>query len=174
MDFELIMYATQMLTGLATFIVALVLIYELKQQHRDAQRELVLAINEQRQSLAIALANNPELSEINFRGGHDFADLKNQEERTRFFRIFSTEMNLSNIAEQYSDLLHVDPDFSLKVNLALFPGRRKFYKESMMKYTLPEKFVKKIDEYISEIENNVGEDGQDTSVLMDRINQNNL
>ena len=45
MDFELIMYATQMLTGLATFIVALVLIYELKQQHRDAQRELVLAIN---------------------------------------------------------------------------------------------------------------------------------
>ena len=93
MDFELIMYATQMLTGLATFIVALVLIYELKQQHRDAQRELVLAINEQRQSLAIALANNPELSEINFRGGHDFGDLKNQEERTRFFRIFSAEMN---------------------------------------------------------------------------------
>ena len=55
MDFELIMYATQMLTGLATFIVALVLIYELKQQHRDAQRELVLAINEQRQSLSDAL-----------------------------------------------------------------------------------------------------------------------
>ena len=66
MDFELIMYATQMLTGLATFIVALVLIYELKQQHRDAQRDLVLAINEQRQSLSIALANTPELSEITF------------------------------------------------------------------------------------------------------------
>ena len=44
----------------------------------------------------------------------------------------------------------------------------------MMKYTLPEKFVEKIDEYISEIENNVGENGQDTSVLMNRIHQNNL
>ena len=81
-------------------------------------------------------------------------------------------MNLSNIAEQYSDLLHVDPDFALKVNLALFPGRRKFYRESIMRYTLPETFVNKIDKYITEIEEKVGEEGQDTSLLMDRINEN--
>ena len=67
--------------------------------------------------MAIALADNPKLSEINYRGGHDFNDLNNQEERTRFYRIFQAEMNLSNIAEQYTDLLQVDPDFALKVNL---------------------------------------------------------
>jgi len=172
MDYQLIMNVAQIITGLATLLVAFVLVYQLRQQHRDAQRELVLAINEQRQSLAISLADNPELSEINYRGGHDFNDLKNQEERTRFFRIFAAEMNLSNIAEQYSDLLHVDPDFALKVNLALFPGRRKFYRESIMRYTLPETFVNKIDQYITEIEEKVGEEGQDTSLLMDRINEN--
>ena len=122
--------------------------------------------------MAIALADNPKLSEINYRGGHDFNDLNNQEERTRFYRIFQAEMNLSNIAEQYTDLLQVDPDFALKVNLALFPGRRKFYRESMMRYTLPEEFVKKIDTFINEIEKKVGENGQDTSLLSEKINEN--
>ena len=89
MDYQFIMNVAQIITGLATLLVAFVLLYQLRQQHRDAQRELVLAINEQRQSLAISLADNPELSEINNRGGHDFNDLKNQEERTRFFRIFA-------------------------------------------------------------------------------------
>ena len=82
-------------------------------------------------------------------------------------------MNLSNIAEQYSDLLHVDPDFALKVNLSLFPGRRKFYRESIMRHTLPKTFVNKIDRYIIEIEEKVGEDGQDTSLLTDRDNEGN-
>ncbi|SVD17310.1 uncharacterized protein METZ01_LOCUS370164, partial [marine metagenome] len=43
--------------------------------------------------------------------------------------------------------------------------RRKFYKESLIRFTLPVEFIKKVDEYIKEIENNVGEDGQDLSVL---------
>ena len=130
MDYQFIMNVAQIITGLATLLVAFVLLYQLRQQHRDAQREIVLAINEQRQSLAISLADNHELS------------------------------------------LHVDPDFALKVNLALFPGRRKFYRESIMRYTLPETFVNKIDKYITEIEEKVGEEGQDTSLLMDRINEN--
>ena len=41
-----------------------------------------------------------------------------------------------------------------------------------MRYTLPETFVNKIDKYITEIEEKVGEEGQDTSLLMDRINEN--
>jgi hypothetical protein len=59
----------------------------------------------------------------------------------------------------------VDPDLALKTSFALFPGRRKFYKESLIRFTLPVEFIEKVDEYIKEIENNVGEDGQDLSVL---------
>ena len=113
----------------------------------------------------MAVANNPELSDINYRGGHDFGDLNNQSERIRFNRIFAAELSLSNIAQEYSDLLHVDPDIALKTNFALFPGRRKFYKESLIRFTLPTAFVEKVDDYIKEIEDNVGEDGQDITVL---------
>jgi hypothetical protein len=74
-------------------------------------------------------------------------------------------MNLSNIAQEYSDLLHVDPDQQLRTNFALFPGRRKFYKEGIIRFTLPAPFVAKVDRYIREIELKVGEDGQDLSVL---------
>jgi len=42
----------------------------------------------------------------------------------------------------------------------------------MMRYTLPEEFVKKIDTFITEIEEKVGENGQDTSLLTERINEN--
>lgn len=165
MNAEIIIYGAQILTGLATLVVAFVLTHQLKQQRSEAQRELVLAINQQRQDLHVAVANNPELSDINYRGGHDFGDLNNQSERIRFNRIFAAELSLSNIAQEYSDLLHVDPDIALKTNFALFPGRRKFYKESLIRFTLPTAFVEKVDDYIKEIEDNVGEDGQDITVL---------
>ena len=169
MNPDVIVYVAQILTGVATLIVAFVLLYQLKLQHSVAQRDLVLTINQQRQDLALAVANNPELSDINYRGGHDFGDLNNQSERIRFNRIFAAEMSLSNIAQEYSDLLHVDPDLALKTSFALFPGRRKFYKEGLIRYTLPGPFVEKADAYIKEIEDNVGETGQDLSVLPQEI-----
>ena len=165
MSAEIIVYGAQIITGLATLVVAFVLVFQLKQQRLVAQRELVLDINKQRQDLAIAVANNPDLSDINFRGGHDFGDLNNQSERIRFNRMFAAEMSLSNIGQEYADLLHVDPDMALKTSFALFPGRRKFYKESLIRFTLPTPFVEKVDQYIKEIEDNVGENGQDISVL---------
>ena len=165
MSAEIIVYGAQIITGLATLVVAFVLVFQLKQQRSVAQRELLLAIYQQRQDLAIAVANNPDLSDINFRGGHDFGDLNNQSERIRFNRMFAAEMSLSNIAQEYADLLHVDPDMALKTSFALFPGRRKFYKESLIRFTLPTPFVEKVDQYIKEIEDNVGENGQDISVL---------
>ena len=165
MSAEIIVYGAQIITGLATLVVAFVLVFQLKQQRLVAQRELVLDINKQRQDLAIAVANNPALSDINFRGGNDFGDLNNQSERIRFNRMFAAEMSLSNIAQEYADLLHVDPDMALKTSFALFPGRRKFYKESLIRFTLPTPFVEKVDQYIKEIEDNVGENGQDISVL---------
>ena len=82
MNPDVIVYVAQILTGVATLIVAFVLLYQLKLQHSVAQRDLVLTINQQRQDLALAVANNPELSDINYRGGHDFGDLNNQSKRT--------------------------------------------------------------------------------------------
>ena len=124
MTLNLIVYFAQMLTALATLAVAYVLITQVRLQHAEAQRQLVLSINEQRQYLALTLAGDPELSSINSRGGADYGDL-NQMERIRFNRIFQAEMSLSNIAQEYGDLLRVDTDASLRTNFALFTVRRK-------------------------------------------------
>ena len=102
MTLDLIVYFAQMLTALATLAVAYVLITQVRLQHAEAQRQLVLSINEQRQHLALTLAGDPELSSINSRGGADYGDL-NQMERIRFNRIFQAEMSLSNI-DQYAGL----------------------------------------------------------------------
>ena len=164
MTLDIIIYIAEMLPALATLAVAYVLTYQLRLQRAEAQRQLVLSINEQRQYLALTLAGDPDLSSINSRGGADYGDL-NQIERIRFNRIFQAEMSLSNIAQEYADLLHVDPDAALRTNFALFPGRRKFYKEGLIRFTLPTPFVDKVDKIITEIESKVGEDGQDLSVL---------
>ena len=52
MSAEIIVYGAQIITGLATLVVAFVLVFQLKQQRLVAQRELVLDINKQRQDLA--------------------------------------------------------------------------------------------------------------------------
>ena len=54
MSAEIIVYGAHIITGLATLVVAFVLVLQLKQQRSVAQRELVLTINQQRQDLAIA------------------------------------------------------------------------------------------------------------------------
>ncbi|GIS31050.1 MAG: hypothetical protein Ct9H90mP2_14330 [Dehalococcoidia bacterium] len=79
-----IVIIAQIITGLATLIVALVLLYQLRQQHKDAERDLILSINSQRLSLVSMLASDKELSEIQYRGNHNFDDLRNPEERTRY------------------------------------------------------------------------------------------
>ena len=56
----------------------------------------------------ISLLSDEKMSEIQYRGNHDFDALENQKERTRYFRQFSAEMYLHNISNQYSDLMSED------------------------------------------------------------------
>ena len=159
----------QILTGIATLIVAFVLLYQLRQQHKDAERDVILSINSQRLNLITLLSSNKELSEIRYRGNHNFKDLKNQEERTLYYRQFSAEMNLHNISILYSRLINLDAEIYLKNQLGLFPGMRKMYTESMIRHQLPKEFVKLCDEFITEIESNVGKDGQVTELTRSDI-----
>ncbi|MDG2101442.1 MAG: hypothetical protein P8K05_03780 [Dehalococcoidia bacterium] len=159
METEIIVSYAQIISAVATFIVAFVLLYELKQQHKDAERDLILSINQQRLDL-ISLLSDEKMSEIQYRGNHDFDDLKDQKERTRYYRQFSAEMYLHNISNQYSDLINIDAKRFLKNQLSLFPGMRKMYKESMIRHQLPNDFVNMTDKYIKDIELEVGEKGQ--------------
>ena len=167
-----IVIIAQIITGLDTLIVALVLLYQLRQQHKDAERDLILSINSQRLSLVSMLASDKELSEIQYRGNHNFDDLRNQEERTRYYRQFSAEMHLNNISILYSKLTNLDAETYLKNQLGLFPGMRKMYRESMIRHQLPKDFVNLCDRFITEIENQVGQDGQITELTRSDIDSN--
>ena len=166
MDIALI---AQLITGTATLIVALVLVYQLRQQHKDAERDVILSINSQRLNLASILVSDEKLSELQYRGNHNFDDLKNQSERTRFYRQFSAEMNLHNISILYSHLIQLDAKKYLRNQLGLFPGMRKMYQESMIRHQLPKDFVKICDEFIDEIEAEVGEKVQISSLTRSDI-----
>ena len=74
----------QIVTSTATLIVALVLVYQLRQQRRDAERDVILSINSQRLALSTSLNSDKTLSELQYRGNHNFEDLKDQDERTRY------------------------------------------------------------------------------------------
>ncbi|MAU24643.1 MAG: hypothetical protein CL706_04445 [Chloroflexi bacterium] len=159
----------QIVTSTATLIVALVLVYQLRQQRRDAERDVILSINSQRLALSTSLNSDKTLSELQYRGNHNFEDLKDQDERTRYYRQFAAEMNLHNISILYSDLIQLDAKNYLKNQLGLFPGIRKMYRESMIRHQLPTNFVKICDEIVKEIELEVGEDGQITDLTRSDI-----
>ncbi|MQF83729.1 MAG: hypothetical protein FI736_02800 [SAR202 cluster bacterium] len=166
----------QIITGFATLSVAFVLVFQLRKQneqlslqHRDAERNLIISIREIASSRGSAIASNPEWQEINYRGLHDFDALENQLERVQFYTSFTHQIHLHNLQTMYSDLLEIDAEKNLKNWFAVFPGTRKFYKESMIRYELPERFVKLCDDFIREIESEVGEKGQKTELLRSDI-----
>ena len=76
----------QIVTSTATLIVALVLVYQLRQQRRDAERDVILSINSQRLALSTSLNSDKTLSELQYRENHNFEDLKDQDDRTRYYR----------------------------------------------------------------------------------------
>ncbi|GIS31051.1 MAG: hypothetical protein Ct9H90mP2_14340 [Dehalococcoidia bacterium] len=61
---------------------------------------------------------------------------------------------------------------TLKINWVLFPGMRKMYRESMIGHQLPKDFVNLCDRFITEIENQVGRDGQITKLTRSDIDSN--
>ena len=166
----------QIITGIATLTVAFVLVFQLRKQneqlslqHRDAERDLIISIREISSSRGSAMGSNPEWQEINYRGLHDFDALENQLERVQFYSAFTHSIHLHNLQTMYSDLLEIDAENNLKNWFAVFPGTRKFYKESIIRHELPERFVKLCDDFIREIESEVGEKGQKTELVRSEI-----
>ena len=168
----------QIITGIATLLVAFVLVFQLRKQneqlslqHRDAERNLIVSIREIASSRGSAMGANPEWQEITYRGLHDFDSLKNQLERGKFYTAFTHQLHLHNLQTMYSDLLEIDAEKNLRNWFAVFPGTRKFYRESMIRNELPERFVKLCDALITEIESEVGEKGQITELLRSDIDK---
>ena len=160
MEWDAFIGLAQMITGGATFIVALFLAFQLLLQHKDAQRELTLDVSAQLERFRLTIGSDPSVAELWDRGRNDFEELTNQVERTQFYFLASTFMNHYALLEDFGGLMKYDTEPLLFRSLATSPGVRKMYKESAMKNGLPNHFTKKVEEVVKSIENQVGEKGQ--------------
>ena len=137
MEWDAFIAVAQLVTGAGTFIVALVLAFQLVLQHRDAQRELTLDVSAQLERFRLTIGSDPSVAELWDRGRNDFEELTNQVERTQFYFLASTYMNHFAILEDFGALMKYDTKPLLFKSLATSTGVRKMYKESAMKNGLP-------------------------------------
>jgi len=165
MDSESFIAMAQIVTGGATLIVALFLAFQLLLQHKDAQRELTLDINQKMEQFRLTIAADPAVAELWDRGRNDFDALTNQTERVQFFFLASTNMSYHALLQEFGDLMKYDTEPLLFQSLSLNPGMRKMYKESAMKYGLPTHFTEKVENVIRSVEQQVGEKGQISEYL---------
>ena len=136
MEWDAFIGLAQMITGGATFIVALFLAFQLLLQHKDAQRELTLDVSAQLERFRLTIGSDPAVAELWDRGRNDFEELTNQVERTQFYFLASTFMNHYALLEDFGGLMKYDTEPLLFRSLATSPGVRKMYKDCLL-YTSP-------------------------------------
>ena len=85
MDWDQIATVAQLVTGAATLGVAVLLVSQLRQQHRDSERELLYTSNDQLQSV-MQRTLDPHFGPIWHKGGEDYDSLNSEQQLQ--FRMF--------------------------------------------------------------------------------------
>ena len=153
----------QIITGSATLIVALVLMYQLKQQndqlklqHKDFAQQIKNQIGERRTSSTYSLLSNPEYREMIFNARYDYKILKNRHEKTIFHQWIISSLELTIMKNFYSDETGYEKSLHLKELLASSPGIREAYRVSTIRQQLDKESVKILDEIVREIDEELG------------------
>ena len=107
---ELVVIA-QIITGLATLIVALVLVFQLRKQntqiniqnkqlelqHKDAERDFITQFDTRFSDIQKDIFTNDDMTSIWLRGSLSWENLKNDTERYRYRSLYRQLMRLSLI-----------------------------------------------------------------------------
>ena len=156
----------QIITGSATLIVALVLMYQLKQQndqlklqHKDFAQQIKNQIGERRTSSTYSLLSNPEYREMIFNARYDYKILKDRHEKTIFHQWIISSLEFTIMKNFYSDETGYEKSLHLKELLASSPGIREAYRISTVRQQLDIETVKILDEIVREIDEEYGLDG---------------
>ena len=132
MDLVLI---AQLITGTATLIVALVLVFQLKQQNdqlklqqKDFVQQIKNQIGERRTSGNYSLLANKELSEMIFNARYDYKILQDRHQKTIFHQWVITTLEFTLLKNLFSDETGYEKSLHLKEILASSPGIREAYR----------------------------------------------
>ena len=161
MDIELM---AQIITGSATLIVAIVLLFQLKQQsnqlklqHKDFAQQIKNQIGDRRTSATLNL--NPDMREIIFKARYDYKSLEETHEKTFFHQWVVSAVEILMMKNFYSDETGYQKSLHLKEYFASSPGAREAYRTSTIRQQLDVESVKVLDEIVREIDEEVGLDG---------------
>tara|TARA_B100001029_G_scaffold102245_1_gene84172 strand:+ start:84 stop:611 length:528 start_codon:yes stop_codon:yes gene_type:complete len=160
MDLVLI---AQLITGTATLIVALVLVFQLKQQNdqlklqqKDFVQQIKNQIGERRTSGNYSLLANKELSEMIFNARYDYKILQDRHQKTIFHQWVITTLEFTLLKNLFSDETGYEKSLHLKEILASSPGIREAYRVSTIRQQLDKESVKILDEIVREIDEELG------------------
>ena len=80
----------QLITGIATLLVASVLIYQLRIQHNDSVRDFQFQRETQLLEITNLVLENNEFTDLWIRGGEDYNNLKTDVERYLHEKLYKT------------------------------------------------------------------------------------
>ena len=153
----------QLITGTATLIVALVLVFQLKQQNdqlklqqKDFVQQIKNQIGERRTSGNYSLLANKELSEMIFNARYDYKILQDRHQKTIFHQWVITTLEFTLLKNLFSDETGYEKSLHLKEILASSPGIREAYRVSTIRQQLDKESVKILDEIVREIDEELG------------------
>jgi hypothetical protein len=156
----------QIITGTATLVVALVLMFQLKQQndqlklqHKNFTQQIKNQIGERRTAAMFSHLSNPEYRETIFKARYDYKILKDRHEKTVFHQWIISTLELTLMKNFYSDETGYEKSLHLKEILASSPGIREAYRISTIRQQLDIESVKILDEIVREIDEEYGLDG---------------
>ena len=155
----------QIITGIATLIVALVLVFQLRQQNNqlklqrmDFTQQIKNQIVERRTNTVLTQATNPEIAKIMRNGRYDYSTIDN-DHKTFFHQMLITTLELLLLKNFYSNETGYEKSLHLRELLGSSPGGRKAYRDSTIRQQMDKESVKILDEIVREIDEEVGLDG---------------
>ena len=153
----------QIITGSATLIVALVLVFQLKQQtnqlklqHKDFAQQVRNQIGERRTAATYSLLSNSKLSEMIFKARYDYKILKDRNQKSIFHQWVISTLELTLLKNLFSEETGYEKSLHLREILGSSPGIREAYRVSTIRQQLDTDSVKILDEIVRETDEELG------------------
>jgi len=153
----------QIITGSATLIVALVLVFQLKQQtnqlklqHKDFAQQVRNQIGERRTTATYSLLSNSQLSEMIFKARYDYKILKDRNQKSIFHQWVISTLELTLLKNLFSEETGYEKSLHLREILGSSPGIREAYRVSTIRQQLDTDSVKILDEIVRETDEELG------------------
>jgi len=162
---DLFGFIAQIITGTATFIVAVVLVFQLRKQNeqlnlqrRDFTQQIKNQLMDTRTNFILEINSNNSLKTILRTGRNDYSKLE-KKDKPLFHQMLITTLELLLLKNIYADETGFEKTLHLKELLRSSPGMREAYRDSTIRQQMDKESVLILDEIVREIDEEIGLDG---------------